>query len=341
VLQIPTLVQLGYGGVPSPFVFKDDDDVSSWGSEGENAVNADEKIVRSRSFSRILRASMHGRPVSVTAEEKEVIARLASIAESFPNREIGDKDDASRPLQNVHQQAELSTKENASPKESMKKKDEATSKASISISSTCPVDHSDSFPAPNHQSVVEVCPTPTSIRGGRRVVKAGRRFLSSLSAMAQRVSDDVGETSVSTGKKRTAESLSSSLSVPAKVSRRNNTWAFKQRKKDAHKINKVLSFKETEKEGTQTPTKTTPKKAVVVEDDDGNISQTPVRFTPSSSSIKRHPFTEDEVNAILEGVKLHGVGHWTVIQESDERLTSRKPGQLKDKYRTMLNRGEV
>jgi Myb-like DNA-binding domain len=300
-----------------------------------------------------------------------VISRLASIAEScshphtnFPsNKDRADKADPSVPLESFHQQHErakasvpTTPRYRVVPSKEVSLDVNASSGVPVSINqgvlaaTKTPLSTTPSCPTTDHQNDVET--TPSSVQGDRRVVKAGRRFLSSLSAIAQWLSDDADEAARSVGKKRIADDAASSLAQPAKVSRRSNMWALKQRKKlqlnatdfsrkDAYEINKVSLFNETGKESEHTPCKLASGKAVVVEDDEGNIVRSSLPRSPSSSSIKRHPFTEDEVNAILEGVKLHGVGHWTVIQESDERLANRKPGQLKDKYRTMINRGEI
>ena len=97
ILEIPALVQLGYGGVTSPIVHNDRDDVSSWGGDGEgldphhthppseggsvggSAANHHHLNRRSRSMMRLLDASRRGRSISVTEEEREIVAQLAKI----------------------------------------------------------------------------------------------------------------------------------------------------------------------------------------------------------------------------------------------------------------------
>lgn len=56
---------------------------------------------------------------------------------------------------------------------------------------------------------------------------------------------------------------------------------------------------------------------------------------------KRNKFTHDEEEAIREGVKKFGVGNWKHIKANDRRLNARTSVQIKDKYRTMLQKGEI
>lgn len=53
------------------------------------------------------------------------------------------------------------------------------------------------------------------------------------------------------------------------------------------------------------------------------------------------PFTQDEADAIREGVMRFGVGKWKIIKMSDSRLKHRNPVQIKDKFRNMLRTGEI
>ncbi|GAX27029.1 hypothetical protein FisN_9Lh345 [Fistulifera solaris] len=56
---------------------------------------------------------------------------------------------------------------------------------------------------------------------------------------------------------------------------------------------------------------------------------------------KRNKFTPEEEDAIREGVKRYGVGHWKHIKENDSRLGARTTVQIKDKYRNLLQKGEI
>lgn len=53
------------------------------------------------------------------------------------------------------------------------------------------------------------------------------------------------------------------------------------------------------------------------------------------------PYTEEEENAIREGVLHHGIGNWAIIQKGDERLCNRTKVQIKDKYRTMRQKNQI
>jgi hypothetical protein len=56
---------------------------------------------------------------------------------------------------------------------------------------------------------------------------------------------------------------------------------------------------------------------------------------------KRTKFTPEEEDAIREGVKRYGVGNWKHIKENDSRLGARTTVQIKDKYRNLLQKGEI
>ena len=56
---------------------------------------------------------------------------------------------------------------------------------------------------------------------------------------------------------------------------------------------------------------------------------------------KRTKFTTDEEDAIRDGVKRFGVGNWKHIKNNDPRLVDRTTVQIKDKYRTMLLKGDI
>jgi len=51
---------------------------------------------------------------------------------------------------------------------------------------------------------------------------------------------------------------------------------------------------------------------------------------------------EEEKNAIVEGIRLHGLGNWAAIKsEFDILFAMRTSGQIKDCYRRMLSKGEI
>lgn len=53
-------------------------------------------------------------------------------------------------------------------------------------------------------------------------------------------------------------------------------------------------------------------------------------------------FTEDEVQAIREGVAEFGVGEWQTIKaNSNGRLLTRSAVQIKDKYRNLVRTGQI
>jgi hypothetical protein len=68
--------------------------------------------------------------------------------------------------------------------------------------------------------------------------------------------------------------------------------------------------------------------------------------SPASSSgnqqRRRRPFTDEEVQAIVDGVKKYGVGKWAIIRSnSGGALLSRDTVQIKDKYRNMVSAGMI
>ena len=65
-------------------------------------------------------------------------------------------------------------------------------------------------------------------------------------------------------------------------------------------------------------------------------------FDPAGNVLRRHPWTEEEVAALLSGFEKYGFGKWVQIkQEYGYILRNRTTVQIKDKFRNMQRRGEV
>jgi hypothetical protein len=63
---------------------------------------------------------------------------------------------------------------------------------------------------------------------------------------------------------------------------------------------------------------------------------------PPQKRQKRIPFTDEEIQAIKDGVKRFGVGQWQKIKEhSGGRLNIRSGVQIKDKYRNMVRTNQI
>jgi Myb-like DNA-binding domain len=56
---------------------------------------------------------------------------------------------------------------------------------------------------------------------------------------------------------------------------------------------------------------------------------------------RRIPFSEEEVQGIIDGIDQFGVGRWADIKRNDSRLANRTQVQIKDKYRTMVQQGQI
>lgn len=86
-------------------------------------------------------------------------------------------------------------------------------------------------------------------------------------------------------------------------------------------------------------------------DDDEVLLRPPPRRSSSAGNRrrsspkkpqKRRRFTDEEKEAIREGVRLYGAGNWAVIRlNSNGILMSRTGVNIKDAYRTMKNKGEI
>jgi hypothetical protein len=56
----------------------------------------------------------------------------------------------------------------------------------------------------------------------------------------------------------------------------------------------------------------------------------------------RRRFTADESEAIKEGIAIYGKGKWVEIKElAGDRLLDRSTVQIKDRYRSMIDLGEI
>jgi Myb-like DNA-binding domain len=65
-------------------------------------------------------------------------------------------------------------------------------------------------------------------------------------------------------------------------------------------------------------------------------------FDPAGNVLRRHPWTEEEIAALISGYEKYGMGKWVHIkQEYGYILRNRTTVQIKDKFRNMQRRGEV
>mmetsp|Transcript_27390 Transcript_27390/g.58866 ORF Transcript_27390/g.58866 Transcript_27390/m.58866 type:complete len:568 (+) Transcript_27390:108-1811(+) len=117
--------------------------------------------------------------------------------------------------------------------------------------------------------------------------------------------------------------------------KRVKTPSFRKKKKSTHKV--VFDSDESEGEAAalsevparyKSPTKRAARREICV-----SRKNSPPRR-------KRCPFTDEEKNAIIDGVKRFGVGKWAEIKSHpryEDTLRNRTSVQLKDKWRTMEN----
>ena len=75
---------------------------------------------------------------------------------------------------------------------------------------------------------------------------------------------------------------------------------------------------------------------------DANYFEEPVVMDAAGVRKKRKKWTEEETDALLEGYAKYGHGKWERIKShSPEELKGRNGVQIKDKARTLYNRGEL
>ena len=369
ILDVPILVRLGYGGVPSPIVEKDEDDVSSWGSNNHNnnpaqsvsyndfltstTIAVDERQQQRRksraSFTKALRGPPPRRSDSITAEERDIIARLQATKSAAA---------ATTTIPTMAEQLESLTY-------STKNVDESPI-AKFTDGMNVVAEMNDIGVSSNQNDTVDENSNNGTSKNRipvvRKVVKASRRLLTSFNyagnANNRNVANpDRGDVTYNTrndsskntvprsNKKRTAaEYMDANLSItfddtnrPEKIRRRNNIWATNQRTK--------MRMKQRPNNDATTPLiHLTP-----IHDNNNKNSVNQTTTTPSrkattgkspTSSAKKQQrrtfFTNVEIQALIEGVDTHGVGKWSVIQKNDVRLQGRTPVQLKDKYRHIV-----
>jgi Myb-like DNA-binding domain len=383
ILDVPTLVRLGYGGVPSPIVEKDEDDVSSWGSNNNNNTNVmggndvltsttisvDERkqpqrrrksrtyLTKALNTEKMVRQQPQNRSYSITAEEHDIIARLAATARVPTHQES----------------VEVAAAVNSPIAKSKGMDDMVTTNQNEfeAESGTAEL-----YPALNaeHKNLNNGTPVV------RKVVKASRRLLTSFNfaltsnngnngtlehgtEMTNNVrNDSMANRSFmfstnnnimdSTSKKRTAsECLDANLSIafddatrPEIIRRRNNIWAMNQRMK--------MRMKKRKEQNTDNASPMLDITTIHNSDGNSKNENSLTQTTPSrngntmlakspTSSVKKQQrrtfFTEVEVQALRDGIQKYGAGKWSVIQKNDVRLQGRTPIQLKDKYRNIVS----
>lgn len=380
LLDIPTLIRLGYGGVPSPIVEKEEDDVSSWGGESDlEETDRRTNLSRSRSFTRILNATMRGRSgVALTDEEIDIIQKLSAVGvqrpfersrsnsmdnthltnESGMLRQLGKRSgktvqkapraDAIAPLQSNILLASGLQAEPDKPvqltEESKQIPDETDNDFDLDPSQEEFSELPSSVVAAPDSTLAIARTSRNRDRAQRGVFNKGHRFVASLAQSKTSFHDglDDDDPIVADASDNSSKKV---IRKPVKLSRLGTVIIRPTKKIRLSTPTVHQDTKENSLPRSSTDVGITPNRLVWAEKDDGKIDQTqthPSIFNSTAySKNKHHYFTTEETDAVRLGVALFGVGCWKDIQESDSRLKHRTTVQIKDKYRTMVNRGEL
>jgi Myb-like DNA-binding domain len=340
ILEIPTLVQLGYGGVPSPIVDKDEDDISSWGGDsdlGEETERANNSLSRQHSYSRIVNAALRGRDSALTDAEKESIARIASNGSRrtpHSRSNSGDGEQIGIVAAKPHRKGKRHSK-----------RSQPSVRPVEAAGVGDPVDGGGQEQGQPRNGVAPSSPHEPRDPGGDLRLQLARKITANEPIEIDCRSDDDLNALTSSHQGITAQDMvddetSDADLKPIKLSHEEMTIRPKKR--------------------ARTHTETAPRPAISskarpsapwlddvacnggdqeMEDSDDEAVSAVARKPKDPSSRRR--FTKEEMDAVRDGVEKYGVGQWKDIQKNDPRLKHRNSTQVKDKYRTMVNRGEI
>ena len=303
ILEIPELIRLGYGGVTAPVIEEaDDDDYSAIGDDDHEPLPANARPLDKRE--------------SVTAEEREMIEHLAKQTTGSGRKRIEQQRVAKKsprkkpPPQTVHEDQPLLTQ---------------------------PVQENEDFVAADNDSEEE---EDEKEKGDQKPKAKPKRT----------IEEDEDEDSDSETQDPDEVQYAGTRQSKKKAKKRSDFLSSDEESFGTAQEPKV----ETVNVDDDTKENAAPKrKHVAWYDSDSDVEI--LRSAYGESVMKRRrssgprpprkgrkdPFTEEEADAIREGIEKYGKGHWKDIKDNDRRLDNRSPGQISDKYRTMLRRGEI
>lgn len=322
ILEIPTLVKIGYGGVMAPVVGDDgDDDVSAWGDDDEHAPTAQELLTQPPpsmdEAHEPLPAST--RPLnqrsSVTIEDAETLKQLVlappphrtrtRVTTTTPSQRPTPSKDLRRVArQNVRREQELLTQPEMDRGESDHDRSDEEEKDDD-------VEHAQS-------------------EGEKENDPDERKILTTLSReQEERLFEDsstdeeeepVRSTEVATRDNRQIEVLSSS------------------QKRKRHP--RVSTSPATPVKGRSTENKL----HKLSRWEDSDVEEFDALFVTEKQPLsghKKRPFSSLETASIRHGVRQFGMHSWAQIRDTYPALSSRSGQQIRDKFRTMTKHGQA
>jgi hypothetical protein len=288
ILGIPTLFQLRYAGV-APYTVQDpeNDDVSSFGDEGEAKKRRDQERMFHARFEDPVAA------IANSVADPEVVAQVESEEPTVdPAVNNDETKHLSEDVGEAAKQAADSIDENLRDTESIMDEED---------------DYLETQPSVDTQKVR--IQQQRFVASKRVLLSTGhadppRPYTQSQESAAQDMDSGIENNQETRDKRMNHSKSSTRITEPRIVD--ENVPVQRERKRDS------LMDSSDEDERPKGPKKQ-----------------------------KRTKFTPDEEDAIREGVKRFGVGNWKYIKENDSRLDARTTVQIKDKYRTLLQKGEV
>jgi Myb-like DNA-binding domain len=340
ILEIPTLVQLGYGGVPSPIVDKDEDDISSWGGDSDLGEETERANSSQHSYSRIVNAALRGRDSALTDAEKESIARIASNRSRrtpYSRSNSGDCEQVGIVAAKPHRKGKRHSKRSQPSIRPVE--------ASGVGDDWLPVDHSGQEQGQPRNDVAPSSPRQPRDPCGELPLHLARKITASEPIEIDCRSDDELNALTSsvqgiTGRDTVDEASDTDLK-PIKLSREEMTTRPKKRlRADKETAPKPAISSKARPSAPWLDDVACDGGEQEMEDSDDEAFSAVAR-KPKNKDPSRRRFTREEMDAVRDGVEKYGVGQWKDIQKNDPRLRHRNSTQVKDKYRTMVNRGEI
>jgi hypothetical protein len=343
ILDIPALVQLGYGGVPSPIVDKDEDDVSSWGGDsvlGEETERATNSLHRQHSYSRIVNAALRGRDSALTDAEKGSISRIASNGSRrtpYSRSNTGDCDQVGIVAAKPHRKGKRHSKRS----QPSVRPDEASNVGDDEV----PVDHGDEEQDQPRNNVAPYSSHQPPDPGGELRLHLARKITANEPIEIDCRSDDELNALTSSAQGTTGWGMvdvetSDTDLKPIKLSHEEMTIRPKKRVRTGTETLRRPAIASTARPSAPWLDDVACNGCEQEMGDSDDEAFSAVARKPKLPSNRRR-FTKEEMDAVRDGVEKYGVGQWKDIQKNDPRLRHRNSSQVKDKYRTMVTRGEI
>ena len=342
ILEPPTLIQLGYGGVnaPLPNDEREEDDVSSYGldetvanDDNDDDENMESEAPRTSPPKRRARGksdsiAQHRRPhTSPTAERRFSIPFGRSFEDDDEKRQPTSFSDDDSSKKSEASGMVLGGNDDDNDDEDDSDKAEKTEASSALVRLKSPVKK-----------------TQSSSKARRHPGKMPRRRSSTDTEVS--TTNETGDKKPSFKKRKTAADwFKQSTAILDSSSDSDDDYEWLSDRKERDQREPEIDRDESPKSKKRHPrghidTGNSTQQEEDLWRDDDEYDYDDDDATQNKFRRKRLPWTQDEADAVHDGYHQFGT-KWSMVKANDTRLQNRTDVQIKDKFRTMVKQGLI